>query len=43
MALVMEQDVLSNPVPAGLFGSGAEMSAAADSRDLIKQAKALTP
>lgn len=43
MALVVEQDVLPNPVPVGLFGSRAEVPTAADGRDLIKQARGLTP
>jgi hypothetical protein len=43
MALVMEQDVLANPVSVGLLGALAEMTATADDRDLIKQARGLTP
>jgi hypothetical protein len=41
--LVVKQDVLTNPVPIGLFGTLTEVPATADGRDLIKQTGGLTP
>lgn len=40
---VVKQDVLTNPVPVGLFGTLTEVPTTADGRDLIKQTGGLTP
>jgi len=43
VAFAMEQHKLPDPVAIGAFGTAAEVPAAADDGNLVKQAGALTP
>jgi hypothetical protein len=41
MALAMKQDEMADPMPVTLFCPGAEVAAAANDRNLFKQARRL--